>query len=87
MDVEKIGVHQSDLIDGGYFNVGGDVRVRKGLYLGMAAGAQFTSFSSDIEVGGIGPAVEGASGTKLWAGIYPRINATYHFPRPRVVPE
>jgi len=91
------GLYQRDVFDqggdkvtqndfGAYFNIGGDVRVRKGWYLGMAAGAQFTTFSSDIEVGGSGTAVDGASGTKLWAGIHPRINLTYHFARPRITP-
>lgn len=78
-------VTQNDF--GGYIGIGGDVRVARNFFLGMEAGARFSTFSSDIEIGGVGPAVEGASGSKLWAGVYNRVNLTYHFSRPRYAPE
>ena len=79
-DVFELGgdeVTQNDI--GGYLGIGGDVRITKNFLLGMETGARFSAFSSDVEDSG-GNVTEGASGNKLWGGIYNRINATFRFP-------
>ncbi|MDX1440258.1 MAG: hypothetical protein R3284_10180 [Rubricoccaceae bacterium] len=66
---------------GGGVALGGDIRLTRNFLLGMEAGAEFGTFSSDFGN------VDGPSGSKVWAGIYNRINATLRFPARRVLPD
>ena len=55
-------------------SVGGDVKVSRGLSLGLESGIQYSTFSNEFEGTSTGDS------NKLWAGKYNRLNFTLRFP-------